>query len=78
MQSNRQSLFKAIVRDHFFLKFRPYGQPGPLPIGGMVAALLIERYAQFSRVGYFITETCAGTLVNRSIGVVKVELLYRL
>jgi len=41
MQSNRQSLFKAIVSDHP-VRLRPYGQPGPLPIMVTLVALLIE------------------------------------
>ena len=45
MQSNRQSLFKAIVSDHP-AGLRPYGQPGPLPIMVTLVALLIELEAQ--------------------------------
>jgi hypothetical protein len=44
MQSNRQSLFKAIVSDHP-ARLRPYGQPGPLPIMVTLVALLIELKA---------------------------------
>ncbi len=45
MQSNRQSLFKAIVLDHPS-GLRPYGQPGPLPIMVTLVTLLIELKAQ--------------------------------
>ena len=44
MQSNRQSLLKAIVLDHLG-RLRPYGQPGPLPIMVTLVALLIELKA---------------------------------
>ena len=40
---------KQIFQDHFFLKLRPYGQPGPLPIGGF-PPLLIELKAQFYKL----------------------------
>ena len=45
-ESNNQSLPSKAILDHFSLKLRPCGQPGPLPIDGGFPSLLIELEAQ--------------------------------
>ena len=45
-------LYRSLESDYYgplLWKLRPYGQPGPLPIGGL-PPLLIELKAQFYRL----------------------------